>query len=104
MFFVRVWKQVGSRRGCGPGWFGSELLDSPLDLADAVEVIADRIPIFRTHFSLDVGNLRFECIENACVLLVARQPVRGASALSEQPLKSPPGVDLDRNWRRGRAP
>src|SRR5438105_9494844 len=101
MLFIRVWKQVGSRRRrrCGPGLFGSELLDSPLDLADAVEIIADRAPIFRTHFALDVGNLGFECVQDAGVLLAAREPVRGASALSEQPLKSPPGVDFDRNRR-----
>jgi hypothetical protein len=79
-------------------------LDPPLDLPDALEVIAESGAIARTQTALQAPGALGDRVENAAVLLDAGRPFSRVAAPAEDPVEDDPRVDLDRERRGGRPP
>ena len=80
-------------------------LDAPLDLAHVLEILRHRLAIRRAELQLQARPLRLrDRVEDAAVLLDARQPLGRAAALAEHPLEHLARIDLHRHRRRRRAP
>jgi len=62
-------------------------LDPALDLSDAVEIVVDRPPVLLAQAALQIDNLVRDRVENAAVLLGARETLGRAAALPEHPLE-----------------
>src|SRR5690606_21486011 len=80
-----------------------ELLHAALDLADALEVVADDDPVLCAEPLLERRRLRADGIEQARVLGGEQCALLGGVALAEQALEELARVELHRQWRRRRA-
>src|SRR5262245_45796109 len=80
------------------------VLDAPLDLAHAVEVLAHAGGVARAESVLQLPDLADDRVENAPILGELPAALFSAEALSEQPLEDDARVGLHRQRGRRRAP
>ena len=80
------------------------LLDTPLDLADVVEILIEPRAIARPETRSQPRRLLRDEIEDAAIALPSRGALRRAAGLAEQPLEHRARIDLHRQRRRRRAP
>ena len=85
---------------------GLGLLDAALDVAHRVEVLAELVAVAGAEVAAQVRHLVGHRVEEAAVLLDAREPGRGvgAAGVAEQPLEDRPRVGLHGQRRRRAAP
>src|SRR4051812_35457933 len=84
--------------------FDARSLNASLDLSNTLEIIVNRISVARSQLLLQIQSLLDEGIENAAILLFARDPLGGIRTLAEHPLENFSRIDLHRQRRGGRTP
>ena len=79
-------------------------LNAPLDLANALQIIAHRRLIPRAQLQLQRTCFGRDLVQNAAILLGPQRAIRRRSALPEHPLEGLARIDLHRHRRGVRAP